>query len=262
MMIETPLDHAHADMEAAPEDGQARLKFFERLADAELFMALQNEGEGDTVTPQVFDLGEYSVVLLFDREDRLTQFMNGPTPYAAVSGRAVAASLAEEALGLALNLEVAPSSFLLDPAGVSWLAKTVSVAPEETDERLAELLPPKGLPDSLVTDLDKKLSTGVGLARAAYLVATRTASGGAGHVLAFVDPVPGAEPALAKAVAELLTFSGLDAAQMDVGFFASNDPMTAKLAAVGLRFDLPIPDPIQDAPAAPGMDPAKPPKLI
>jgi hypothetical protein len=48
---------------------------------------------------------------------------------------------------------------------------------------------------------------------------------------------------------------------MDVGFFASTEPVAAKLARHGLRFDLPQPEPSAPPPAAPGMDPEKPPVL-
>ena len=49
---------------------------------------------------------------------------------------------------------------------------------------------------------------------------------------------------------------------MDVLFLQASDPMAARLARVGLRFDLPVPDrPTPQAPSAPGMDPSKPPKL-
>ena len=41
MTEETPLDAAHAAMEAAPEDDAARLRFYERLADSELFLLLR-----------------------------------------------------------------------------------------------------------------------------------------------------------------------------------------------------------------------------
>lgn len=259
---QTPLDHAHAAMEAAPDDDAMRLRFFERLADAELFLLLAEEPEGDRVTPQTFDLGPQTVVLVFDREDRLTQFLGGVAPYAALSGRVVVDLLSREGLGLGLNLDVAPSSFLLDAQGVAWLAETLQNAPSETEQRLAEVSPPTALPESLLEALDAKLSTGSGLARYAYLVATRSDAGGVGHMLAFVDALPGAEPALAQAVGEVLTFSGIDAAQLDVAFFASDDRALQKIAQVGLRFDLPTPDPLQSGVRpAPGSDPDKPPIL-
>jgi hypothetical protein len=80
-------------------------------------------------------------------------------------------------------------------------------------------------------------------------------------VLAFVDALEGAEKALASAAGEALTFSGIEAGVMDVLFVRASDPLAARLARVGLRFDLPEPEATQTPGAAPGMDPAKPPKL-
>jgi hypothetical protein len=79
-------------------------------------------------------------------------------------------------------------------------------------------------------------------------------------MLAFVDAVPGAEAALAGAVREALVFSGLEAGELDVAFLASADAAVAAMGRVGLRFDLPAPE-LPEGPAAPGMDPARPPKL-
>ena len=45
----TPLDTVHAAMEAAPQDDAARLRFYERLADSELFLLLTEEAQGDNI---------------------------------------------------------------------------------------------------------------------------------------------------------------------------------------------------------------------
>jgi hypothetical protein len=45
-----------------------------------------------------------------------------------------------------------------------------------------------------------------------------------------------------------------------VTFVEAEDPVVARLARVGLRFDLPE-RAAQSGPAAPGMDPERPPKL-
>lgn len=119
---------------------------------------------------------------------------------------------------------------------------------------------PAGLPEDLITSLDRKLATAAGLADLAYLVGVTYADGRRGHLLAFVDPVPGAEPALARAVHEALIFSGIDAGTLDVAFFPASDGIAPQLAKVGLRFDLPRP-PEAPGPKPPGMDPETPPKL-
>ena len=95
----------------------------------------------------------------------------------------------------------------------------------------------------------------------AYLVAATYAGGRRGHLMAFVDTLPGAEPSLARAVGDALTFSGVEAGSLDVGFFRASDPVAARLARVGLRFDLPEAPKADRVPgSAPGMDPDAPPR--
>ena len=259
-MTDTPLDTAHARMQAHPDDDAARLGFYERVAASELFLLLTREPQGDDVDPQIFDTEEGRFVLVFDLETRLTDFAGGPAPYAALSGRSLARLLAPEELGMGLNLGVAPSSFLLPDTAVAWLSVTLATEPDEVEATPQELFPPKGLPSSLITALDERLASSGGLAKFAYLVAATYKGGRNAHILAFVDPIPGAETALTQLANEALIFSGIDAAEMDVAFFASADSMSATLAKVGLRFDLPQPAPLS-GPEAPGMDPDRPPRL-
>ena len=261
-MTETPLDTAHAAMMAAPDDDTARLRFYDHLADCELFLMLKEEPREDRITPDLFELPEATFALVFDREERLSAFAERSVPYVALSGRAIAGMIAGQGIGLGLNLEVAPSAILLPPAAVDWLATTLSEAPDETEERIAEITRPGKLPEALLTALDRKLALAAGLARSAYLVGTVSDKGTKGHLLAFIDADPAAQPALAKAAGEALTFSGLDAGTLDIGFFAAQDSAAAALARHGLRFDLPEPEtPAKPERPAPGSDPDKPPIL-
>ncbi|KQI70614.1 hypothetical protein AN191_17180 [Loktanella sp. 5RATIMAR09] len=257
----TDLDLAHAAMEAAPDDDTVRLRFYERLADTELFMLLGAEAEGDQITPELFDIEDQRFALVFDREERLSQFVGRAAPYAGIPGRALAQMLSGQGIGLALNLEVAPSAMLIPAEAIDWLVQTLSHGPDETEARLTEVSAPKGLPEAVITGLDRKLAIAAGLARFAYLAAATYEDGARGHVLAFVDALEGAEKALASAAGEALTFSGIEAGMMDVLFVRAADPLAAHLARVGLRFDLPVPETPQTPGSAPGMDPAKPPKL-
>jgi len=256
----TDLDHAHAAMQAAPEDDATRLRFYERLADTELFMLLGSDAEGDQITPELFEIEDQRFALVFDREERLSQFVCRVAPYAGVPGRALAQMLSGQGIGLALNLDVAPSAILIPAEAVDWLVATLSHGPDETEARLTEVSAPAGLPEAVVAGLDRKLAIAAGLARFAYLAAATYEDGARGHVLAFVDAVDGAEKALASAASEALTFSGIEAGVMDVLFVRASDPLAAHLARVGLRFDLP--EPAQPhVPGAPGMNPENPPKL-
>lgn len=256
----TPLDQAHAAMEAAPEDDTLRMRFLERLVDAELYLLLEAEAEGCAVRPRLFEMGTERLVLVFDRDLRLAEFAGDIAPHATLSGRALMQMLAAEGLGLFLNPEVAPSSFALDATGVAWLAQTLAHGPEERQDQITEVSAPQGLPEPLLRALDQKLATAEGLAQAAFLVRTTNSQGRIGHMLAFLGALPGAEKALAHAVSEALTFSGIEMGSLDVSFFEGTHPIVESLARVGLRFDLPQPQaPFQGR--APGMDPEKPPIL-
>jgi hypothetical protein len=260
--MQTPIDRAHAAMEAAPQDDAARLRFYERLADAELVLMLANEPVGDSVDPEIFDLGDARFVLAFDLEERLTAFAGRPVPYAALSGRALARLAAAQGIGLALNLEVAPSAILLPPEALAWLVETLDHGPNTAEARPKALHKPRGLPEALLSALDAKLSTAAGLARAAYLAGVTYDDGTRGHLLGITGAQPGAEAALAGAVNEALVFSGLEAGALDVTFLTDSDPLAAELARVALRFDLPQPEaPQVQTIEAPGSDPDKPPRL-
>ena len=116
----TDLDNAHAAMQAAPDDDAGRLRFYERLADTELFMLLDGEPDGDQITPALFEVEDQRFALVFDREERLSQFVGRVAPYAGLPGRDLVRMLTGQGIGLALNLEVAPSAMLIPAEAVDW----------------------------------------------------------------------------------------------------------------------------------------------
>lgn len=254
--METPLDRAHAAMEAAPEDEARRRAFYDRLALSELHVLLTEEPSDTRLSPQVFPLEEGPVVLAFDLEERLSAFAGGPAPYAALSGRALARMLAQEGLGLGLNLD-SPSAILLPAEAMTWLAAQSAEAPRALTERPVALHAPGALPDGLLEALDARLSAAGGRARAAWLTEAEYAGGTRATLLAFTGTAPGAENALAQAAGEALAFSGLEAGWLDVAFLSDDERLGARLGAVALRIDLPAPD----APDVPGSDPDRPPRL-
>ena len=256
----TELDNAHGAMVADETDDLARLKFYERLADSELFMLLEGEAEGDQITPALFEVEDQQFVLIFDREARMVEFYGKIAPYAALSGRGMAQMLEGQRIGMALNMGVAPSAMLIPAEAVDWLAQTLGVGAEEVEGQITELTAPAGLPETLLEALDRKLATAAGMAVEAYLCGVTYEGGGKGHMLAFVGTTPGAEAALTAAVNEALVFSGIDAGMLDVAHLEGGDAVSERVARVGLRFDLPAPQ-MPEAPSAPGMDPTKPPKL-
>ena len=260
-MDATPLDTAHAAMMAAPDDDTARLRFYERMADIELHLLLETEPAGDQINPQVLERDGAQYLLAFDRAQRLAEYAGDAASYVALSGRNVAAMLEGQPLGIALNLDVAPSAILLPDTAIAWLRDTLTNEAAQVEAKIEAVHPPKGLPETLIEAIDAKLATATGMAANAWLVGVEYAGGGRGHLLVFIDAIPRARDALVRAASEALTFSGIEAGAMDVGFFNHTDPIVTKLMRVGLRFDLPQMETLQKTPRMPGSDPSEPPNL-
>ncbi len=256
----TPLDLAHAAMEAAPDDASARLRFYATLADIELILMLSAEPEGDApIAPAIYDLDGGRYVLAFDSEDRLAAFAEAPAPYAALPGRVIAQQLAGQGIGIGLNLGVAPSAFLMPADATEWLANTLAQSrPAGTVDAAIEPCA-QTLPEALLAALRDKILRLAGHADRALILGT----GGGRHLLAFIAARPGAEEALAKAVAEARAFSGIEA-PLDVAFLGPDDRRLPRLETVAEVIPVPpAPKPdLREVPgAAPGMDPDRPPKL-
>lgn len=265
-MTETALDIAHAALQSGNEADA--LRFYQLLADAPLCLLLVREAEGEAIEPQVFELTDGPVVLAFDSEERLAGFQDTPAPYATLPGRVIAQGLAGQGLGgqglsLGLNLGTgAASETLLPPAALEHLLGLLDVSPVQAEARPTGFAAP-AVPPALAEALTLALQGAAGLAAGAVLAAVRYDSGAQGHVLALVGADPAAQGALARAVAEALSFAALEAAALDVTFLAPDDPALGAMAAVGQTFAIaaPVADAPAPMPAAPGTDPSRPPRL-
>lgn len=263
----TPYDRAHAAMDADPENEALRLAVYDRLADAELFLLLEHEPDTDNVIiPQVFETEEGDFVLAFDLEERLAAFGEGPAPYAALPGRVIAQHLAGENIGLGINLGVADSAMLLPPEALEWLTHTLTHTPVAAEARPlgfdAPALPPAVLA-LLLPAFTAKFDQLAGLASHALLGGVTYEGGRRGHVLAFLGTPEPARAGIAKAMHEALTFSGLEAGELDVTFLSEEDPAAQVLLEKALVLHLPEveEDTAQHLHVGPGMDPDKPPVL-
>lgn len=256
------LDKACAAM--ANGDEAATLRFYQVLADATLFILLQREPEGERIDPRIFDLPDGPVMLVFDSEERLAAWGQGQQIYAALPGRVIAQHLAGTGVSLGLNFgSAAPSETLLPPEAMRWLVDMLQATPTQVQAQPQHFFAPQGLPEILNDALTFTLSGAQGLAAAALLAGVRYADGRFGHMLALIDAHPSAQEPLAIAIAEALSFSGLQAAKLDVTFLDSTDPAIAALAAVARVFEIPMPQSPAATPArsAPGTDPDRPPIL-
>ena len=248
----TALDRAVAAMEAAPEDDRLRLAFMGALAQAELHIPLAG-GDDETATPETVERQGVPHVIAFDTPDRVADH-GGPAEHGVLTGRALARMLAGQGAGLALNPGLA-GAWLLPPEAVDWLAETTARGPGEDEAMPLAFRPPGALPELLIGALDTRLARAGALAAEAWLAAVDYEGGRRGHILVVVGAAPGAEEVLARAIGEALTFSGVEAGELDVTFLPPGHAALGPLARVGLRFDLPAPP----VPAPPGSD--APPRL-
>jgi hypothetical protein len=253
----TELDQRYA---ALLTGGDAEgMAFYRALADAELFILLEAEAEGDVMTPRVFDLEGGPVLLAFDSEERLAGFSDQVLPYAALPGRVVAAQMVGQGLSLGLNLgSGAASEVILPPEALDWLMVMLDqAAPQALEVRVTAFEAPS-VPGAVLGTLAGAL---VGVARA-YVVGVRYDGGRRGQMLVLTGVEAAAEGKVLRAVTEALAFSGLDASALDTVFRDAGDALLARLAGVALVLEGEVAaEVVPEVPSGPGMDPGRPPIL-
>lgn len=261
----TPLDAAHSAMLAQPEDDLARLRYYRLLADAELYLLLDDEPDTTgNLAPRVFPLEQGPVVLAFDTEERLAEFAGVAVPYAALPGRVIVGQLAGQQTGLGVNLNDPVSAWLMAPYAIDWLSELLETKPEESRGRPVMVMAPEALDPALSEALAVAISGAGGMALGAGLVQAAWGDGTEALLLTYIGARDTAEAPLSRALAEALAFSGLESGSVDVVFLPPDDAFVAHIMAVGQPLQLPElpPEPPKPAPpSAPGMDPTKPPRL-
>lgn len=249
----TPLDAAHAEMTAAPDDATARLRWYGLLADAPLWLWLSAEPDGDDLAPRVFDLPDGPAVLAFDTPDRMAE-VAGHAAYAELPGRVVAQALAGQGVALGVNLGAAAPAFLVPPDAVAWLASLVTAVPVR-DESAGTLAAPGPVSGPLVAALAARLA---GVAEAASLLRVD------GELVLVVLGPRADEASVARAAGEAATFCG-PGETVSVAFPEPGSPLARAALRLGLALDLTVravpPPAAPVVPRPPGTDPARPPKL-
>lgn len=259
----TILDQAHAAMMDDPENEPARLKFYERLASSQLFMALEEEPTDDNIKPMFLPLEGITYALVFDTQIRMGEFTKEATAYVSMPGRKIVEMMAGQGIGIALNMPTAPSAMLMPAEAVDWLAAMLGQGTEQMEARPTALHPPVNMQERLVAAVDAKLAGMAGMAKTAYLAEMEYENRPRTPVLAFIDAPAEAQASMAAAIGEAVSFSGDENAVLDVVFLNSSDDIITSFDGVALRLDLPqIPEPKErPAPKAPGSDPDNPPNL-
>lgn len=178
-----------------------------RLADTELFAALTHEPAGDQVELQMFDLPEGRFAVACDLAERLADFAGAPIAHLAAPGRVLANALVSNAVGLLVN-PGQPSQMLLDANMLAWLMQALraDARPVHVDGT-CRLLPPDAEAVRVLADpLGQRMTDMAHLARAVDLARVEWADGQNAHLLIVHGAATGHQPAIAKALAELIAF--------------------------------------------------------
>ena len=213
-------------------DSPMRARMLSRLADTRLSVALLAEPLGDDIDLRMFPLEDGQVALACDSDDRLADFFAVPTPYAAMPGRVLAGLLSKAGAGLLVN-PGHPSEMLLDAALLDWLGQALTSAPQVETAGLSLHAPAPATVAALAGPLAERLADLSGLFTGAALVGIRGETDApAGHLLLIAGASAEDQPAIAKALAEALTFLPPQPGGVDISFSETPPPATA------LRFDL------------------------
>ncbi|WP_371823385.1 SseB family protein [Paracoccus sp. Z118] len=233
-------------------DESLRAQVLRRLADTELFAALSADPQDDLAKLMLFDLEGTQAALACDDAAELAAFVGGPVAHAAMPGRVLAATLAEEGRALLVN-PGRPSQMLLDAGALAWLGQALAQKPAEGQGTPARLtLPDADMVSVLADPLAERLAAMGDLLSGAALARAEWADGAAGHLLMISGASQGDQAAIAKAVGEMLAFLPPVPGGLDITFEG------AALPAGALRLEL-TPAPPAEPEPEPEVD--RPPKL-
>lgn len=265
MSAATRLDAVFVSAMAAKEDS-AMGAFYDALAATTLYMPIDGDPEGDEPQPMALELEGGPTLLVFDTEERLAEFVERPTGYAAAPGRTVIEMAARVGAQIGVNLGPSPSATLLPADVVAWIAEALTMPVEIRDFSKVMLSPPEAPEEGLLEALAERLAEFADVIAEAWLVGAETGEGPAGMVLIATPApqVPAQDEDLAAALSEGISRAvqfatpGVRPPDLALVEEGAKPLMVARRVGIGLHAVAQEPN---QAPAAPGSNPSKPPKL-
>ena len=197
---------------------------------------------GDAFAPKMVEIEGRDTLLLFDTEERLACFVEEPTSFVALPGHFFFETAAGQGAQIALNLDVAPSSTVFEPASVDAIAALLDGGDEIVDlldpTNLA-VTAPEGVAEATIAALAARLATAGELASEAWLfgIAADDAADDAidRPVLALVGAADRSDATqeLGRELARLAGSIDQDGVGVDVAVLTPDDAVLERIRSVG-----------------------------
>lgn len=252
-------DLIEAALSAREADGP-RIKLFQYLADAELFLALKEPANDTSLEPVTLSEQGEDHAAVFSDEETLVDFSGDQAHFCVLPGRALAQMLASAGCGMALDPGQS-AGILFGKDVVAWMHRLFEQQPDLSDERLSDFGPAR-LSDAVLDKVASKLTGLAEISADLYVFSAPVDDGAIGDVIAIPDIPERVQASLSKAIMEAVLFATGGAQGCDVAFTQASSETFEKIRKVARHVQLqPEPQPIRVRSPGPGMDPDKPPKL-
>ena len=241
------LSKAFEEMSQNPENNDARLNYYGVLADANLFLLLEQEPSNEILEPKFIQLEGKNFALAFDSEESLSEFYGETAAFAQITGRVLAKMLLEENIGLGINLGVSEGELLLPYEVVEWFVNVLDETPDLVQASPKSFLPANAFPEIMFKALQEKLKPAVGLFDEIWICAVEYNEDETSHLICLMGVQNSAQQAIVKSINEVLSFTDIDLGNIDVAHFSYDDEACTKICEIGIKIEFPEVSEVKDA---------------
>ncbi|WP_093973964.1 SseB family protein [Boseongicola aestuarii] len=222
------------------DGGEAELwQFYETLAEARIFVLLDDTAKGETYEPKVFTLKDAQYLLAFDVPEQADELTGSTASTSPTLGMDLFKLLRGRDIGLGINMGGTSSATLISGETIEMIcayydgeAGEPLVADADTSQFRA-LLAPQNFPDTLQNALSDMLFRLQQTFNKAVLLKAEYEEGKSGFIVAVSGAADPDRGAIAAAVEDALKASRRNDVQLDVAFLGLDDPMASRIERVG-----------------------------
>ena len=233
------LNKAFEEMSRNPENNDARLNYYGVLADANLFLLLEQEPRNEILEPKFIQLEGKNFALAFDSEENLSEFYGEAAAFAQITGRVLAKMLLDEKIGLGINLGVSEGELLLPYSVIEWFVSVLEETPDVVQNSPKKFLSANAFPEIMLKVLQEKLAPAVGLFDEIWICGVEYDEDEFSNLICLIGAQKPAEQAMIKSIKEVLSFSDINLGNTDVAQFNYDDEACSIIREIGIKLEFP-----------------------